>query len=235
MRPTVPFQPSGRHSSATPSDGTRCAFGSTSSTRSAGIKRFLSQSAHSPMGISSIKRTSNAPSRASSASAGISSSFTPPISTAFSLMHVKPALRAASRPANVSESEPMRVIFRYFSGSSVSRLTFSRSRPALFKRSAYSASRAPFVVIASSRIPSMARRRRTSSSMPRRTSGSPPVSRTLRTPSDTAARTISSISSNDSTASCGSLVTPSAPMQYTQRQLHRSVTERRRYLIFLPY
>ena len=30
MRPTVPFQPSGRHSSATPSDGTRCAFGSTS-------------------------------------------------------------------------------------------------------------------------------------------------------------------------------------------------------------
>ena len=35
------------------------------------------------------------------------------------------------------------------------------------------------------------RRRRTSSSMPRRTSGSPPVRRTLVTPSDTAARTIS--------------------------------------------
>ena len=46
--------------------------------------------------------------------ARISSSFTPPISTAFSLMRVKPALRAASRPASVSESEPMRVIFGIF-------------------------------------------------------------------------------------------------------------------------
>lgn len=188
------------------------------------------------MGISSIKRTSNVPSRASSASAGISSSFTPPISTAFSLMRVKPALRCASRPASVSESEPMRVIFRYFSGfgacqgdvQPVKDRRFSnalRTRPAVPRSSSsqargYPRWRADGAPARRCRAARAARRR---------------VSRTLRTPSDTAAQTISSISSNDSTASCGSLGTPSAPMQYTQRQLHRSVTERRRYLIFLPY
>src|SRR4051812_11573790 len=61
-----------------------------------------------------------------------------------------------------------------------------------------------------------------------RTSGSPPVSRRSRTPIDANSATRRSISSKVRTLARSSHGRPSAGMQYWQRKLQRSVTERRR-------
>ena len=228
IRPIFPFQPGIRYNSATPLFGRRCSSGRACSTTSAERNRSRGQSAHSPIGMSSMKRTSYFPSCASCASAGISSAFTPPSSTALSFVPRKPAFHAASRPASVSASEPPRVSDANLSSFKVSRLIFSRSTPACFSSAAYCGRSAPLVVMVSSRTPLMARRLRHKSTMPRRTSGSPPVSRTLLTPSETAVRTISVSSSNDSISLCSRLHTPSAGIQYRHRKLHRSVTDSRR-------
>ena len=82
--------------------------------------------------------------------------------------------------------------------------------------------------MASSRTPGTSRSIRTSPGRPRRTSGSPPVSRTFETPSSQQASVMRASSSNEHTSSWESIGTPSAGMQYAQRQLQRSVTESRR-------
>ena len=85
-----------------------------------------------------------------------------------------------------------------------------------------------FVVMSTSSMPGTSDSMRTRSTTQRRASGSPPVTRTLRTPSVAAAATMSVSSSNVSRSRCARAGTPAAGMQYTQRQLHLSVTDRRR-------
>ena len=77
-------------------------------------------------------------------------------------------------------------------------LTFRRSTPAARRGAASSASRWPLVDSAMSRMPGIARSRRTSATRSRRTVGSPPVSRTRRTPSARSTRTSAAISSKES-------------------------------------
>ena len=197
-----------------------------------GIKASGPNSPLSTMGISSIKRRSTGYCFVNSASAGISSSLKPPISTAFSLIFSKPASSAASRPFQAISSEPQREIAAYFLLSSVSRLMFTRRTPASFKGRASSGRSVPLVVMQSSWIPSRAAASAQSSTMSRRTRGSPPVIRSLRMPSPAAASIARSSSSRLS--SSGQFATPSAGMQYRQRRLQRSVTDTRRYVIVRP-
>ena len=175
--------------------------------------------------MSSIKRTCHGFSRVRFTRSGISSSLTPPSSTQLSLSEEKPAASAASTPRRVSESAPPRVSAEKRSGLSVSRLIFSRSTPAARSGAARDGSSAPFVVRHSSSIPGIARSIRQKSTIPRRTRGSPPVTRSFRTPSSAAQAAISRSSSSVQSSACGRLQTPRSGMQYTQRKLHRSVTE----------
>ena len=96
-----PLQPGIRYRSATPSIRHALSFGRACSTASAEGSRSRGQSAHSPIGMSSMKHYLIFPSCASAASAGISSAFTPPSNTAFSFV---PRIRrsAASSPASIS-------------------------------------------------------------------------------------------------------------------------------------
>src|SRR3712207_150488 len=68
----------------------------------------------------------------------------------------------------------------------------------------------------------------------RRTKGSPPVRRTERTPREASTRTTRSISSKRRISARSSHGSPSAGMQYWQRKLQRSVTDRRRSPISRP-
>ena len=187
------------------------------------------------MGISSINRTSTGHCSVSSASSRISSSLNPPIRTVLILIFSNPACSAASIPFNASCSFPPLVIDVYFFGFSVSRLMLSRFTPASRKSDANAGSSMPFVVRHTSPIPCTAAMRRQMERMFFLTSGSPPVTRTFRIPSEAAASTARIISSSVSISSCRSLQTPSAGIQYRQRRLHRSVTDRRKYVISLLY
>ncbi|MNZ90721.1 hypothetical protein D3C78_1096900 [compost metagenome] len=152
-----------------------------------------------PSGISSMKLMSRPCSMAKSTSAGTSSALRPFITTAFSLMPVKPAACAASMPASTWRSSPVRVMARKRSGSRVSRLMFSRLSPASCRERAWRTSCEPLVVMHNSRSPGSAARRSHRPTMPGRTSGSPPVRRSLRTPRATKMRATRSISSRVST------------------------------------
>ena len=95
----------------------RSSSGQASSTTSAETNRSRGQRAHSPIGISSMKRTSTGPRLAMSTSLGTSSTLTPPMSTQFilsgeSIEDPKPASRAARMPASASASVPTRVTAR---------------------------------------------------------------------------------------------------------------------------
>ena len=90
--------------------------------------------------------------------------------------------------------KPTSFMARNVSSSSESRLTVTRWRPAATSASAFWGSSAPFVVSATSRPPSAARRS-ISTSRSRRRSGSPPVIRIFSTPCATNARASRSISS----------------------------------------
>ena len=135
------------------------------------------------------------------------------MSTQLSFSGVSPASPAARMPARASSSVPVLVMRRYFSGSRVSRLMFTRSTPAAFSSAAIPGSSTPLVVRVSSSSWGMSRSLRQRDSIPRRTSGSPPVSRIFRTPSAAASRAISSISSRERIARCSRLFTPSGGMQ----------------------
>ena len=149
------------------------------------------------MGISSINLTSTGSRSVRAARAGISSSLNPPMSTQLSFSGDRPASLAAWMPASASSRRPPRVIRQYFSGSRVSRLIFTRSTPAAFSSAAISGSRSPLVVRVSSCKRGMRRSSRHRDRTPRLTSGSPPVRRIFLTPSSTAARAISPISSRE--------------------------------------
>ena len=82
------------------------------------------------MGISSIKRTSTGIFCVRRARLSTSSELKPPISTQFSFTGDIPTSIAASMPDSASASFPVRVMLRYFSSSSVSRLMFMRCIPA---------------------------------------------------------------------------------------------------------
>ena len=110
ISPTRPAAPGSRYSRATPPSG-----GSASSAGSASVTAAAGRYASGPkplssIGISSIKRTSTPHVRVSAASAGISSSLNPPMSTAFIFTRAKPASSAASMPRSASESAPPRVM-----------------------------------------------------------------------------------------------------------------------------
>ena len=99
---------------------------------------------------------------------------------------------------------------RKVGSSRLSRLTVTRFRPAAFSTAALRASSEPLVVsVMSSGAPSGVRSAASSSisvSSPFRSSGSPPVRRSLCTPWPTNTRARRVISSNDSSALCGSQV-----------------------------
>ncbi len=88
-----------------------------------------------------------------------------------------------------------------------------RRTPASRSGRASAGSSVPLVVMHTSSIPSTAAARRQIETMFFLTSGSPPVMRSLRMPSEAAARTARIISSSVSISSCAFLHTPSSGMQ----------------------
>ncbi|MEZ5976656.1 MAG: hypothetical protein R3F34_00325 [Planctomycetota bacterium] len=134
-----------------------------------------------------MKRTSTSSSAAKWTKASISSSFTPPSSTTLSFRFGMPASRAARRPRSTSSSLPPPVSSAKRAGSRLSQLTFTVRSPARARSCARRSSNRPFVVSATSVMPSMRAMRSTISGRSRRSVGSPPVSRTLRKPSRSAA------------------------------------------------
>ena len=137
----------------------------------------------------------------------------------------KPARASDAMPSSTRACVVRRVSATKRAGSSVSRLTVTRCRPAAFNDAACSASRTPLVVIARSRRPGLAASGWISAGRSRRSNGSPPVSRTLSTPSAMNTSTSRLISSNCNISSRGSQTYSSSGMQYAQRRLQRSVTE----------
>ncbi len=125
----------------------------------------------------------------------IDCSFTPRLTTMFTLTGASPAPAAAvmassTRPAGNSASlSAMNTL-----SSRESRLTVTRRRPAAASALALPASSAPLVVRAMSWMPPRPASIATSFSRSRRSSGSPPVSRSLATPrpAKTRARRVSS-------------------------------------------
>ncbi len=85
-----------------------------------------------------------------------------------------------------------------------------------------------FVVSATLSMPGVATVRSTRPTRPLRTVGSPPVKRMCLMPSRAAHPMACSNSSSRRMLSWGRDTTPDSGMQYTQRRLHRSVSEMRR-------
>ena len=144
-----------------------------------------------------------------------SSSFTPAITTAFTLTESNPAAAAARIAAMVSSHPSRKVISRKRSGRSVSRERLTASSPPARRTSRCCRRSSALEVIASRCRPYdfSLPRRATRSSTPRRTNGSPPVTRILRTPSRTNSVARRSISSKESKSPLGSNGTPSSGMQ----------------------
>src|SRR6185295_7308741 len=160
-------------------------------------------------------------------------SLTPRCTTVLILMGARPARRACSMPSSTSLTPPKPpLIFAKTSGSSVSRLTVIRCRPAALSSLAYLASSMPLVVSAMSSMPGSCVRSPIRSARLGRSSGSPPVMRIFLTPARTNTRARRRISSK----SRRSLLfrkrydswKVSRGMQYGQRKLQRSMTEMRR-------
>jgi hypothetical protein len=98
----------------------------------------------------------------------------------------------------------------------------SRRGRAVFSRSK------PLVVITRRSRPGSPARSPMKGTMSARKRGSPPVMRILRMPRLTAAAATASISARVRVSPAGVREPDPAGMQYRQRRLHRSVTERRR-------
>src|SRR5579872_421394 len=157
-------------------------------------------------------------------------SFTPRLTTIFTLMGWSPARSAAAIPSSTwSTEKPTSFIAVKTLLSRESRLTVTRSSPAARSAAALRGSSEPFVVSVRSRTPSMSRSMATSRSISFRSSGSPPVSRIFSTPWATnrpVRRTISSkLSSSARGRKAKSRPNTSFGMQYVHRKLQRSVTE----------
>src|SRR5262245_427991 len=158
----------------------------------------------------------------------------PRSTTMLSLIGSSPARSAASADATGSSPKSRRAIAIMRSGSKLSTLMFTRSRPASRISDESAGSRTPFVDSAMSLISGTARSIRINSWICGRIVGSPPVIRRRRNPSGASWRTTAVISSYERISDFGSHGIPSAGMQYTQRKLQRSVTEMRRYSIERP-
>ncbi|MPM66340.1 hypothetical protein SDC9_113247 [bioreactor metagenome] len=144
----------------------------------------------------------------------------------FSFTGVSPASTALSIPLITFSRVPggAPVIFPYFSGSSVSRLTFTLSSPASFRVFARFSSITPFVVAETS---FKGGRQARISSKSFRKSGSPPENFTLRTPNLAASLIMLQISSGLISFPTGPKAQHSAPSlwQYMQERLHLSVID----------
>ena len=128
-----------------------------------------------------MNRTCNGRLSARAARSSNSPSFTPTCGTQFSLTGM-PLSRAARMPSMTCSNSSRAVMLWNTSGRRVSRLMFTLSRPAASRAGSCCASRMPFVVMVTLRMPGMAFSPATSWSTPLRTSGSPPVTRTVSTP-----------------------------------------------------
>src|SRR5260370_34522519 len=181
-----------------------------------------------PTSMYSMKRTSASCVRANSIRSPSSSSLTPRITTAFSLIFPSPAWRAATIPAITSAWRALFANARIRSGRKVSRLTVTRCRPAARRAAAWVASSSPLVVIARSVIRASRAISATRVGRSWRSNGSPPVSRTFVTPSPANTGTSRAISSNVRIDARGNHTYSSSGMQYRHRMLQRSVTETRR-------
>ncbi len=183
-----------------------------------------------PTSMYSMKRTSAPRSLAKSIKSLSSSSLYSRITTVLILRGFNPPSAAASIPSSTSWRRSRRVSCSNRCGRSVSRLTLTRSSPALRSDSACFASNTPLVVMLRSPTSGFAATRSTTSTTSRRSSGSPPVSRTLSTPSSLKTSTSSPISSTVRISSRGNQTYSSSGIQYWQRRLHLSISEMRRLL-----
>ena len=177
-----------------------------------------------------MNRTSAPLSLAKSIMSVSSSSLYPRMTTVLILRGFSPLSTAASIPSSTSGRRSRRVSCLNRSRRSVSRLTVTRSSPALRSDSACFASNTPLVVMLRSRTSGFAASRSTTSVTSRRRSGSPPVSRTLSTPSSLKTSTRSPICSTVRMSSRGNQTYSSSGIQYWQRRLHLSISETRRLL-----
>ena len=108
IRPTLPFAFGSAYSRATPDAPAGSSSGTAERTFEFSMNRSSGQWAHSPIGISSMNRTSTGRSRVRATRSGISASFAPPMSTAF-IFTVSKFSSAALRPASASSRLPTRV------------------------------------------------------------------------------------------------------------------------------
>ena len=178
-----------------------------------------------------MKRTNTDRSCVRAANSASSSSLVPRMMTQLILTGASPRAMAASMPRRTASTPGRRAIASNRSGRSVSSDTFTRARPASRSLGSWSSRSSPLVERATSSMPGMPAMAATRRCRSRRTSGSPPVSRIERTPAVAAAATIAAISSYERISSRCSQGSPVSGMQYTQRRLHLSVTETRRYVI----
>mmetsp|Transcript_36440 Transcript_36440/g.117413 ORF Transcript_36440/g.117413 Transcript_36440/m.117413 type:complete len:324 (-) Transcript_36440:301-1272(-) len=209
--------------------GWRCESAASSS---ADGTSFASDQSLSSNGMNSMKRTSMGRARARAAKASTSCSFTPRITTQFSLSGLYPSASASSTARSTFASASRRVSSRKRPRCSVSSERLSLSRPAACSEGSNLDKATPLVVIAIWRSPSglSPSSAPTTAARSGRTVGSPPVRRILSTPARTkrAARRSSSSAERSRRASVSD--TPSAGMQYVQRSEQRSVSEMRRYV-----
>ena len=234
MNPTLPWALGSLNIWASPSSSPPLA--DVSGPKRAWMRSIISRvvtivacwnSATSAKGMTSMKRNCQGRSIVRAARSTTSSSLKPRITTALSLIGVRPASSDAAMPASTSRTSPQRVMRLNLAGSSESMLMFTRSRPAALSGRASLPSFSPLVVIAISRVFGSERISATMSIRLGRTVGSPPVRRNLSKPSIDAARRAVLISASVSNSAVGRKTICSG-MQYTQRRLHLSVSETRK-------
>ena len=126
-------------------------------------------------GMYSMKRTLMSASRVSATKSSSSSSFTPRITTQFTLTGAKPAASAARMEASTRSWPVRRVSSSNLAGTSVSKLMFTAVIPALRSAGSFLASTMPLEVIPKSRSPGSLPSRVAMSSKSARTVGSPPA------------------------------------------------------------
>mmetsp|Transcript_12185 Transcript_12185/g.20799 ORF Transcript_12185/g.20799 Transcript_12185/m.20799 type:complete len:201 (-) Transcript_12185:518-1120(-) len=165
-----------------------------------------------------------------------SSSFTPRMTTELILTgsNTSVILKAALILSNTKWIPGLLVILSNLAGSSVSSEIFSLVTPFFAKCSNFLRSTIPFDVTPNVLTPSTLPITETISSKSFRTVGSPPVNRILFTPRATNRFVSRSISWMVSSFSDGVKGTPSSGMQYKQRRLHFSVSDKRRYVCSRP-